>query len=313
MATAGSQGAWALFATLILLPASLSAADLGAVAVQLPPYESYKGIERYAPTPRAYREAAADKRFLLERISYRSDGLNVFAYLYRPNPAPRGKKLPVIIFNRGSYIRDDFSPEVLMPAHRLAQHGFVVIAPMLRGSGGAPGRDEMGGADVRDIFNLLPVIETLAYADVGRLFLYGESRGAIMSMIAARDGFPAKAIAVYGLTTDLGWRVGPGGPDREIAARIWPDFTANEAAIVERRSPVRWPERINAPVLLMNGGEDDGVPPEQAFALASALGKLGKPYELKIFYGEGHVLGGRAAERDEDAVRWFRRFDSPGR
>jgi hypothetical protein len=29
---------------------------------------------------------------------------------------------------------------------------------------------------------------------------------------------------------------------------------------------------------------------------------------LKIFYGEEHVLAGRAAERDADAIAWFRRF-----
>lgn len=30
-----------------------------------------------------------------------------------------------------------------------------------------------------------------------------------------------------------------------------------------------------------------------------------------IFYGEKHVLTGRAAERDADAATWFRRFDAP--
>lgn len=33
--------------------------------------------------------------------------------------------------------------------------------------------------------------------------------------------------------------------------------------------------------------------------------------ELKIFYGEKHGLSGRAQERDDDAVRWFRRIDEP--
>ena len=64
-------------------------------------------------------------------------------------------------------------------------------------------------------------------------------------------------------------------------------------------------------MLLMNGGADSGVSPLHAIHLASALQKLRKPYELKIFHGEDHVLPGRASERDEDAVRWFRRFDQP--
>jgi len=29
---------------------------------------------------------------------------------------------------------------------------------------------------------------------------------------------------------------------------------------------------------------------------------------LKVFFGEGHTLSGRAQERDEEAVRWFQRL-----
>ena len=50
--------------------------------------------------------------------------------------------------------------------------------------------------------------------------------------------------------------------------------------------------------------------PEHALALAAALEKLDRSYELKIFHGEEHVLSGRTAERDADAMRWFRRFDA---
>jgi dipeptidyl aminopeptidase/acylaminoacyl peptidase len=94
-----------------------------------------------------------------------------------------------------------------------------------------------------------------------------------------------------------------------LAPKIWPGFPANEEEIAESRSAVRWPEKIGVPVLVMNGGSDGDVSPLHAIRLAAALEKAGKPYELKVFYGEKHVLTGRAAERDEDAARWFRRFD----
>jgi dipeptidyl aminopeptidase/acylaminoacyl peptidase len=94
-----------------------------------------------------------------------------------------------------------------------------------------------------------------------------------------------------------------------MAPKIWPGFPANEAEITESRSAIRWPDKIGIPLLIMNGGEDGEVSPLHAIRLAAALEELGKPYELKIFYGEKHVLAGRAEERDEDAARWFRRFD----
>ena len=277
--------------------------------VAYPSYADYKGIQRYAPTAQAYQAAIDDQRFVMERVGYPSDGLRVYAYLYRPRHVPDGSRLPAVIFNRGSYTRGDFSPEVLMPARRLAEHGYVVIAPMLRGSGDAAGHDEMGGADVHDIFNIVPVLRDLGYVDVDRLFLYGESRGAIMSMIAARDHFPARAIAVYGLTADLSSQLAEGTPGRAIASSIWPDFATQQKKIIEERSPIRWLDRISTPVLLMNGSDDGSVSPTNALDLARELGRLGKPYELKIFHGEKHVLAGRAAERDADAVRWFKRFD----
>ena len=173
-----------------------------------PPYTASRRIALFAPTPAEYAQAVGDRAFVMERVTYRSDDLDVYAYLYRPVAPPKDKKLPVVVFNRGSYVRDDFSYEVLMVANRLAHQGYLVIAPMLRGSGGARGHDEMGGADLHDLINVVAVIKDIPYADPTRLFLYGESRGG-------------------------------------------------------------------------------------------------------IFYGEEHVSPGRARERDEDAVRWFRRFDQP--
>lgn len=127
-----------------------------------------------------------------------------------------------------------------------------------------------------------------------------------MTLLAAREGFPARAAAVYGTITDFSSFIAEGTPARAQAAQIWPGFPANEAAIVETRSALRWPERISVPVLIMHGGADSDVSPAHALKLASALQALGRPYELKIFEGERHVIPGRAAERDADAVRWFR-------
>lgn len=279
--------------------------------VVFPAYDAYPSIRFYAPTPAEYARAVSDRDFVMERVTYRSDDLDVYAYLYRPANPPKDRKLPVVVFNRGSYVRDEFAPEVLMPGNRLAREGFLVVAPMLRGSGGAQGHDEMGGADLHDLFNVVGVIKEIPYADATRLFLYGQSRGGIMSLLAAKNGFPARAAAVYGAITDLSAFFALNSAARRLAETIWPGFPANEAEIVESRSAIRWPEKIDLPLLLMNGGADGQVSPLHAIDLASALQKLGKRYELKVYYGDNHMLTGRAQERDEDAVRWFRRFDAP--
>ena len=71
-------------------------------------------------------------------------------------------------------------------------------------------------------------------------------------MIAARDHFPARAIAVYGLTADLSSQLAEGMPGRAMASKIWPDFATREKKIIEDRSPIRWLDQIVVPVLLMN-------------------------------------------------------------
>jgi dipeptidyl aminopeptidase/acylaminoacyl peptidase len=279
--------------------------------VTFPAYEAYPGIEFYAPTAEDYARAIADRDLVMERLTYRSGGLDVYAYLYRPAASPKDGRMPVVVFNRGSYVRDEFAPEVLMSTRRLAREGYLIVAPMLRGSGGAQGHDGLGEGDLDDLFNVMGVIRDIPYADPQRVFLYGESRGGIMCLLAARDAFPARAMAVYGAITDLGAFLEGNANARRLAETIWPDFSLREAEVVESRSAVRWPEKIDIPVLLMNGGADGQVTPLHALRLASALQELGKPYEVRVFYGDNHMLTRRAEERDADAVKWFRRFDAP--
>ena len=150
-------------------------------------------VERYSQ-PDEYVAAARDSRYVLEKLHYRSDGLAVVAYLYRPRNHTQTKR-PVIVFNRGSYIRGDIAPELLTMFHRLADAGFTVVAPMYRGSDGGEGHDEMGGADLNDLMNVTGLLNELDSVDTKNVFLYGESRGGMMVFQAIRDRFPARAAA----------------------------------------------------------------------------------------------------------------------
>ena len=67
--------------------------------------------------------------------------------------------------------------------------------------------------------------------------------------------------------------VGP-GPDR--------------AATLRERSPIHHVDRIDRPILLLQGAEDKVVPPNQAEDMAAALDARGVPHALLIFEGEGH-------------------------
>ena len=290
----------AMVAALLVSPALAQAPQ----PVTIPSYDNVRNLDDYASRA-DYEAAARDRRFAFERIAYPSDGLTVYAYVYRPRDST--ERLPVIVFNRGSWIRPDFSAEILTMANRLAQKNYLVVAPMYRGSGGAAGRDEMGGADLNDLMNLVPAIRALPQADADRIYLYGESRGGMMVYQALRDGFPARAAAVVGAFSDLDGMLAD--PQWQGAAQaIWPELDEQRSAIVTRRSAVRWADKISRPLLIVHGAQDGAVPVKQSLDLAAKLSAAGKPYQLLVVAGEGHVIAGRPADRDTWVLDWFARY-----
>jgi dipeptidyl aminopeptidase/acylaminoacyl peptidase len=54
------------------------------------------------------------------------------------------------------------------------------------------------------------------------------------------------------------------------------------------RSPLSRPERFRVPLLLLQGADDEVVPPSQAEAIRAALAKRAVPHALVVYEGEGH-------------------------
>jgi len=253
-----------------------------------------------------YERAATDSTFRLERITYASDSLRVAAYLATPvtrDARPR----PCVVFVRGSWRVDDVGGTLAPMFRRLVQAGFVVLAPLLRGSDGEAGTDEMGGADLADLMQAVGVAHASGVADTARLFLYGESRGGMMVFQALRDGFPAHAAVTVGGFTDLEDMIAADTTHLAPVARtIWPDWPTAHARIAERRSAIRWPERLRVPVLLLHGTEDAQVSPRQSETLAAAIRRAGGRCTLRLVPDAGHTLRGHEALRDSLAIAWFR-------
>jgi len=264
-------------------------------------------VEKYAAQTE-YEKAVTDKKFEFSKITYLSDGLKVKAYLYKPQKI--NAKMPVIVFNRGSFVRGDIAPELIVFFHRLASEGFVVVAPMYRQSDGGEGRDEMGGGDVSDLMNVVPLIKSFDFADSNNLFLYGESRGGIMTYLALRRNFPAQAAAVFGATSNLENYLNDNAKafTPKVLNQIWADYDQNKEKILSERSAFKWAEEITTPLLIMHGGNDSLVNPLQSLSFAEKLQSLGKNYQLKIFAGDNHILTKNQVERDRETVSWFKSF-----
>jgi len=240
-------------------------------------------------TPTLYRALIRQHDVIAERITYESDGLRIAGLVVRPR-RPIGR-LPVILWCRGGIgaIGGITLGDVLVMSN-WARAGYVVIATNYRGGPRSGGHDEDGGADVDDATALVPLASALPYADIRNLFLYGQSRGGMMVYRALAEGVPAKAAAVNSGVTDISRNDRPDAADMDALARAaMPDYAIEVANHFCRRSVICWPDKINAPLLLLHGTADWRVPAAQVIDFAARLQAFGKPYELHMVERGTHV------------------------
>ncbi|KEO84009.1 alpha/beta hydrolase family protein [Tumebacillus flagellatus] len=243
----------------------------------------------------------------LERILYRVDGLKVVGFLAKPivaEGAGAGQPFPVLIYNRGGY--RTFSKIKEEALHRIAGYaarGYVVLASQYRGNDGGQGRDEYGGADVKDVLALAWLAESLPEADAGRMFMFGHSRGGMMTYLCIRHGLNLRAAAVTSAPADLARRPLPFALE-QLYGDLFGDPEENPAPYRER-SALCWPELLRVPLLMQAGGADKRVDAEESQLLAAKLEALGYPHKL-VLYPEGdHHLENVRAARDEAVFAWF--------
>jgi dipeptidyl aminopeptidase/acylaminoacyl peptidase len=246
----------------------------------------------------------------LKSMTYLSDGLKVKGYLAVPK---RGDRLPCLIFNRGGNrafgaLTDGSAARVL---GKLATWGYVVVASQYRGNAGGEGREEFGGADLQDVLNLIPLLESLSQADPSRIGMYGWSRGGLMTYLALTQTDRIRAAVIGGGMSDAFDTVKQ-RPEMDTGqfAEVIPDYLQHKDAALRARSPVLWPERLHkhTPLLLLHGSADWRVHPTQALAMASALYASRHPFRFVFFEGGDHGLSEYREEVDALVKAWLDRY-----
>ena len=238
------------------------------------------------------------------KITYKSDDLIINGYLAQPKA---GGKVPCVILNRGGNDKmnpwtDERAAEVL---GRFASWGYVAIASQYRGANGAPGHDELGGADIDDVMNLIPVLEAQPRADATRIGMVGWSRGGMMTYLAiARTTRIAAAVVISGLADqNLEDR-----PDMLKAfKRLIPDYEKNPSAAIAARSAVKWADKLNksTPILILHGTADWRAKPKtNAINMAAALLDVKQPFRMILYEGGQHGI----AEFRDDVNRVTREW-----
>ena len=255
--------------------------------------------------------AAADPAWMPAASEFLVDGAHgrVHAFVYPPtNPsesAPEGELPPYIVLVHGgptAHVTGAASAAIAFWTSR----GIGVLDVNYGGSTGygRAYRERLdGGWGVVDVDDVIAAARGLAdagLADPDRIAIRGGSAGGwtVLSSLV-RGGTFAAGISRYGVA------------DLRMLSEHSHDFEAHyveglvgplpeaEAVYVDR-SPLTHADRIDVPVLLMQGAEDRVVPPSQSEAIRDALARRGVEHEYVLYPGEGH--GFRASETIVDAL-----------
>ncbi|MDT0327454.1 S9 family peptidase [Nocardiopsis lambiniae] len=156
---------------------------------------------------------------------------------------------------------------------------------------------EWGVVDVEDVTAVARALVEEGRADAGRLAVRGPSAGGYTALSAVTGDVFACGVSYFGVADLLGLA----RTTHDFESRFLDSLVGLLPGFVERyreRSPINRTSEIEVPVLLLQGLDDPVVTPDQAFAMATALGERKVPYALVEFEGEAHGFTGERARRE---------------
>jgi dipeptidyl aminopeptidase/acylaminoacyl peptidase len=228
------------------------------------------------------------------------DGKPVPATLMVSKNLDKTKKHPAIIWIHGSGADQNYlawhpgSYRMYYAASEyFAQQGYVILTPDYRGSSGysrewtTGAYNDLGGGETQDVNAGALYLKTLPYVDPDRIGVWGLSYGGFMtlqSVITAPKLF-ACAIDVAGVGD---WETYTTG-NSAILGRLGstPETDPGE---YDRSAPVRHLDKIERPLMILQGTNDTNVPLWETLKVVDRLEKIGTPFDMAFYPGEIHFF-----------------------
>ncbi|MBM7558154.1 alpha/beta hydrolase family protein [Halanaerobacter jeridensis] len=238
------------------------------------------------------------------KIKYLSDKLKIEGFVIRPK---ENGKHPVIIFNRGGNREfGKVNKNKLIWLSSFASQGYVVIASQYRGVDGGQGKEELGGKDINDVLNLVPLAKSLKFVNKDKIGMLGFSRGGMMTYLAIKNNVDIEAAAVIGGVSNLIQNYKDRGMKmKKVYEELIGGSPSKYKQEYKDRSAYYWPGEIDVPVLIMHGEWDSKVDVKQAKNLSERLNNEDKDYKLMIFPNSYHGLRNKGEKRDRKIIEWF--------
>ena len=239
----------------------------------------------------------------------------IHAFVYLPSGpsigGPQGDKPPLIVIGHGGPTAHA-SPALNFKIQYWTSRGFVVADVNYGGSTGF-GRayrqllnKSWGVIDVGDCVAVARDLVTQSMVDPNKIAIRGSSSGGltVLGALASSSVFSA-GTSLYGVT-DL---EALASDTHKFESRYLDSLIGHypdQRSVYQERSPINHTDKLNCPVLVMQGLDDEIVPPSQAEAITKALESKGIPHAYVTFPGEQHGFRQKAnVSRSLDIELWF--------
>lgn len=225
------------------------------------------------------------------------DGVEVPGLLYKPHGASAANKVPALVWvhgGPGGQSRVGYSGLL----QYLTNHGYAVYAINNRGSSGY-GKTffqmddrKHGDADLGDCIASKKMLTDTGWVDSGRIGIIGGSYGGFMVLaaLAFRPQEFAVGVDLYGVSNwkrtmesiPAWW-----GPIREALYKEM-GHPEKDAEYFQRISPLFHADKIERPLLVLQGANDPRVLKRESDEVVEAVKKKGVPVEYVVLENEGH-------------------------
>jgi dipeptidyl aminopeptidase/acylaminoacyl peptidase len=224
-----------------------------------------------------------------------TDGVQVQGWLYRADPNP---KRAIIYVHGGptSHSEDKLNAQI----QYFVSEGFNVLDVNYRGSTGFGLKyrelikeDGWGGREQDDITMGAKALIDLGLADVGKVGVTGTSYGGYSSWYQITHtpvGVIGAAAPICGMT-DLVVDYNTTRPDlRPYSEEMIGGSPDEVPEKYYERSPINFVENISGKLMIVQGGQDPNVTPENMREVIKRLNMNDILYELEVFEDEGHGI-----------------------
>ena len=224
---------------------------------------------------------------------------------------PRGvtpKALPtVLLVHGGPWLRNTWGNPLrsddVTYAHFLANRGYAVLQVNFRGSTGygraflTAGIGEFAGGMQDDLRDAVRWAVEKGIADPQRVAIVGWSYGGYAALLALTRTPKTFACGVsWNGPTDLASMIESFPPYWSVDLSMWYDYVGDPAIPEDReemnaKSPLFQADKIEKPVLIVQGANDVRVRPDQGRRMVQALRSSGRPVEYLEVPQMGHGMG----------------------